>query len=303
METMIIRAAAINWKIKNIVSDSEFWNHGQTFLSQAHEDGAQLVVLPELFCLELLHLAKKVAPDEAPKYLVQYESAIQDWLTRMSSNSGMVIVGGSHFTTDPESGEITNVSMIAFPDGSRYFQPKNKLTVYERSTWKLRPGMGLTQLPGKLGVSVCYDCEFPEGTRKLALAGMLIHAVPAWTETRRGFQRVRWSCLARAVENQTFVIHSSLVGDIGREPVPESFGSSAIITPSIAPFPMEAILAETALNEDGVVVSGMDLDTLRAARIEGEVTNWIDRDDSTWVLGASLNALAPWEAPDGPNGA
>jgi predicted amidohydrolase len=105
---------------------------------------------------------------------------------------------------------------------------------------------------------------------------------------------VRWSSLARAIENQVFVIHSSLVGDIGKEPIPESYGTSAIIAPSIAPFPMEAILVESKLNEDDVVVAGCDIDALYASRNEGEVTNWQDRDSSSWNLLPKPDGIAPW---------
>jgi predicted amidohydrolase len=97
------------------------------------------------------------------------------------------------------------------------------------------------------------------------------------------------------VENQVFVLHASLVGDIGREPVPESYGSSAIIAPSMAPFPMEAILAETPLNEDAIVVENLDIDALFASRNEGEVTNWKDRDPACWVLGEQPKGRAPWQ--------
>jgi predicted amidohydrolase len=290
---VVVRAAVANWKLRSIRTDGQFYNHAQEFLHQAHELGAELVVLPELFSLELLHLAKQVTAKESPRYLVQFFDEIEGWLLRMSQNSGMVIVGGSHFKFENE--QIENIAPIAFPNGSLYRQPKNKLTVYERSEWGITEGRGLTQLPGKLGVGVCYDSEFPEGTRRLAENGAIFYGVPAWTETRRGFQRVRWSCLARAVENQIFVLHSSLVGDIGREPVPESYGSSAIIAPSIAPFPMEAILAETKLNEDDLVVAGLDTGELFAARTEGDVTNWADRDASGWVLGPESKSLAPWE--------
>jgi predicted amidohydrolase len=290
---MIIRAAVANWKIRSVRSDSAFWSHGQEFLMKADDHGAQLVVLPELFCLELLNLEPKIKAEDAPKYLVQYEKAIEDWLMRMSSVSGMVIVGGSHFKYDKAG--IKNVCAIAFPDQPLQFQEKNKLTVYERSVWKLMPGNGIANLPGRMGVSVCYDCEFPEGSRVLAENSALVQAVPAWTETQRGFQRVRWSCLARAVENQNFVLHASLVGNIGREPVPESFGSSAIIAPSIAPFPMEAILAETKFDEDDVVVEGLDFSALHAGRNEGEVTNWQDRDSASWILGTKPIFMAPWE--------
>lgn len=292
MGCLTVRVAVANWKLKPIKSDGQFFSHAQQFLVQADNDGAKLIVLPELFCLELLHLAPNIRAEDAPKFLIQFATEIENWLVRMSQNSGMVIVGGSHFK---EVGDrIQNVCPIAFPDGTLAFQSKNKLTVYERSDWGIEPGSGLAALPGRLGVSVCYDSEFPEGPRNLAENGMLIHAVPAWTETRRGFQRVRWSCLARAVENQVFVLHSSLVGDIGREPVPESYGSSAIIAPSIAPFPMEAVLAETKLNEDDLVVENLDIDALFAARNEGEVTNWQDREPNCWDLSKPIKATIPW---------
>jgi predicted amidohydrolase len=290
---LTIRAAVANWKLRSIRSDSHFWSHIQEFLIQANDDGAELVVLPELFCLELLHLEPKVSAEDAPKYLVQYSEAIEDWLQRMAMNSGMVIVGGSHFKADDE-GDLLNVCPIAFPDGQVHFQEKNKLTVYERSDWGLRAGSGLENLPGRLGVTVCYDSEFPEGSRVLAENGVLIQCVPAWTETRRGFQRVRWSCQARAIENQVFVLHSSLVGDIGREPAPESYGTSAILCPSMAPFPMEAVLAETRLNEDGLVVASLDVDALFASRNEGEVTNWQDRCSDSWILSDERHGVVPW---------
>lgn len=291
---LTIRAAVANWKLRSIRSDSHFWSHIQEFLIQANDDGAELIVLPELFCLELLHLEPRVRAEDAPKYLAQYSQPIEEWLQRMAINSGMVIVGGSHFKSDLE-GRYLNVSPIAFPDGKLSFQEKNKLTVYERSDWGIQPGTGLANLPGRLGVNVCYDCEFPEASRVLAENGMLLQCVPAWTETRRGFQRVRWSCQARAIENQVFVLHSSLVGDIGREPAPESYGSSAILCPSMAPFPMEAVLAETKLNEDGLVVASLDIDALFASRVEGEVTNWQDRDDRTWNLKNLSEGFVPWK--------
>lgn len=289
---MTVRVAAVNWKLRPIQSDGAFWNHGYEFIERANDDGAQLIVLPELFSLELLFLQPKLTEKKAPMYLAQYWDDMINWLSRMAQNSSMAIVGGSHFHRTDEG--IKNICPIAFPDGQVFLQEKNKLTVYERSDWELLPGHGVQPLPGRLGVSICYDCEFPEGPRQLAEDGMLIHAVPAWTETRRGFQRVRWSSQARAIENQVFVIHSSLVGDIGREPIPESYGTSAIIAPSIAPFPMEAILAESKLNEDDLIVAGLDIDALFASRNEGEVTNWHDRDASSWKLLKKPIGTAPW---------
>ena len=151
--------------------------------------------------------------------------------------------------------------------------------------WNLGGASGLrVSSSGQIGVTICYDCEFPESGRALAEAGVLIQCVPAFTETQHGFQRVRWCAQARATENQVMVIHASLVGSLGAEPVLTTYGSSAILTPSIAPFPMSAILAETELNCEGIAKVDVDLDWLATSRSRGDVRNWNDRHVSDWKL-------------------
>jgi predicted amidohydrolase len=128
-----------------------------------------------------------------------------------------------------------------------------------------------------LGVAVCYDIEFPACAETLTESGCLALAVPAFTETMRGFQRVRWCAQARATERQVFVLHASLVGSLNREPVPTTYGSSAILTPSVLPFPETAILAETPMNQEAVAVADLDWESLLAARESDDVRNWHDR--------------------------
>ena len=288
---MRLRAAAIALRLRFVKSDSGYFGHLHDLLSEAHDEGAQLAVLPELHVLELLPLAGDLNERLAPRYLIQYAEALEQWISRIADSSGMTIVGGSHFKEI--DGEIRNVAPIAVPGQPLILAEKNNLTRYEADFWKIANGKGLSLVDPGVGVTVCYDSEFPEAARALAEAGMKVQAVPAWTETRRGFQRVRWSCLARAVENQTFVIHSSLLGGFGNEPVPESFGSSAIIAPSVEPFPMEAILRETPLNEEGVVVADLDYDALEASRTKGEVTNWSDRNTGQWVVSEATKPELP----------
>ncbi|RYG65443.1 hypothetical protein EON77_18545 [bacterium] len=102
-------------------------------VSAAHDEGAQLLVLPELFSLELLGLEPRLAESKMPRYLAQYAAALEDWLSRIAQNSGLVIVGGSHFRE--QNGAIVNTAPIAFPDGQVVFQTKNNLTEYERDVW------------------------------------------------------------------------------------------------------------------------------------------------------------------------
>jgi predicted amidohydrolase len=98
-----------------------------------------------------------------------------------------------------------------------------------------------------------------------------------------GFHRVRESCRARAIENQVFVVHASLVGSLGREPVPSTAGSSAILAPCVEPFPADGVLAETRLNAEEIAVAELDFEALVASRESGDVRNWHDRSRGDWT--------------------
>jgi predicted amidohydrolase len=159
---------------------------------------------------------------------------------------------------------------------------KHNLTLYERDVWRLAPGNGLAPIPdSRLGVTICYDAEFPEAGRVLLERGTMVQVVPAFTEDVRGFQRVRWCAKARAIENQAYVVHASLVGDLGREPVPSTYGTTAILTPSQLPFPENAVLGETQFGEEDVIVRTLDLDLLVEARRSADIRNWRDRTPAT----------------------
>jgi predicted amidohydrolase len=291
-----MRVASVAWKIRPVRGDSDYFGHFYDLVEEAHDEGAEVVVLPELHVLEMLPLAPSVRELDAAIYLAQYADAIEGWIRRISEVSGLIIVGGSHFRE--HEGGIKNVCAIGVPGEPLVIAEKNNLTSYEQDAWDIVAGHGLVSLPKKLGVTICYDSEFPEASRALAEAGALVQCVPSWTETQRGFQRVRWSCLSRAIENQIFTIHSSLVGDLGRDPVPMTFGSSAIICPSVDPFPVEAILRETPLHEEGVVVADLDFDVLQEARESGEVTNWNDRAKHEWTV---IDKTAMRQRPPGKN--
>ncbi len=279
----MIRVAAVAWKLRPIKCDSEFFGHFHDLISHAYDAGADVVVLPELPVLELLNIEPKLAERKAARYLAQYGTAVEEWLTRISCSSGMTLVGGSYFKETPEG--IVNASAVADPARGLVIATKNNLTTYERKMWNLQPGHGLAKpYDGRIGVTICYDSEFPESGRALAEEGVLVQCVPAFTETQHGFQRVRWSCKARAIENQNYVVHASLLGSLGREPVTQTYGSSAILTPSIEPFPVSAVLAETELGEEGVAVADLDLDMIIQARESGDVRNWNDRHSGDWLL-------------------
>ena len=279
----MIRVAAATWKLRPIRSDGDFFGHFHDLVTLAHEEGADVVVIPENQTLELINLAPDLEERDVPAFLVQFAVELEAWVDRISRSSGLIIVGGSHLRLTPDG--IKNVCAIGNGEQGLVIVEKNKLTTYEREVWRLTSGRGLPALPDRrLGVTLGYDAEFPESGRTLTERGVLVHVIPAFTRDMRGFQRVRWSAQTRAIENQIFTVHASLVGNLGREPVPSSYGSTAILTPSIEPFPQNALLGETEYGEEEVIVRTLDLDALAEARNHGAVRNWHDRDAKAWRL-------------------
>ena len=271
----MIQAAAINFEIRPIKHRDDFFNLLMTSLRDAADAGAELIVLPEYTIAPLYSLHAPYTEPEAPSLLVPYKQAYIHALESFSRSAQVTIVGGTFFSD--AYGGITNVCPITSPKSPTRFQVKNQLVTYEQKIQKLSKGTHLELLDDKrIGVLICYDSEFPEYCRHLCEQGMQILCVPSSTETIHGFHRVRYSCLARAIENQIYVIHAALVGSIGKEPHPESYGSSAIIAPCAPEFPDGPLLAETKLNHHGIASGALDSARLEKFRSEGEVMNFKD---------------------------
>lgn len=279
-----MRVASIAWGVRESPTVEAFRDHLFDLVEEAATAGASLALLPELFCLELLATEPSLAEEQVLGFLAPLTERLMPGLLQESAERfGIVVVGGSFFESSPEG--IVNVGIVARPGRPPIRYEKNNLTRYEQEVWGLRPGRGLAAFEHegtRVGVTICYDAEFPESGRALAEAGCLVQLAPSYTESVRGFQRVRWCCLARAVENQVFVVHSSLVGGFGREPLPASSGSSAIIAPSLEPFPVAAILDETPAGEEGIAVADLDFEALRAGRDHGAVRPWTERHRAEW---------------------
>lgn len=257
-----MRVASVAWKLRLAHSDGEFFGHFYDLINEAHRREADVVVLPELMCLELLSLAPDLEEKDVPAFLVQFASGIEDWIMRIATSSEMTLVGGSHFRMDGE--RIVNACATGTPDGRLAVTTKASLSDYERIFWRMKPGQEHSLLPDRqLGVMIGYDCEQEEAVRPLKESGAAALLVPAFTQNLQAFERVRYACRLRAEENDFFVVHSSLVGSLGYPPAPGSYGTSAILAPS------GAVLAETLPNEEGIAVAEVEL-----GEAPGDAASW-----------------------------
>jgi predicted amidohydrolase len=116
----------------------------------------------------------------------------------------------------------------------------------------------LVDLEGvRVGLLICYDVEFPESVRLLALAGADLVAVP--TALMDPFEVVAHTHVpARAIENQVFLAYANRCGEEGDLCY---CGLSCVIGPD------GADLARAGRGE-ALIVADLDLARLRAARLE-----------------------------------
>jgi predicted amidohydrolase len=197
-----------------------------------------------------------------------------------------MIAAGSHPVRSPTG--IRNVAHLFTPAGNVYTQEKLHITPTERDAYGIVPGDGLQIFDtafGRIAIVICYDIEFPELTRLLALSGVDIVLVPFSTDERKGYLRVRYSAQARAVENMIYV---AISGNVGNLPQVDNFllnyAQAAVLTPSDFPFPTDGVAATAEPQAETVVITDLDLGALEQVREAGTVGPIRDRRTDLYSL-------------------
>jgi len=236
--------------------------------------GADLYVLPELFATDCLD-----ADGEGVATLGREDrETLREFLAGAAAERDAVVVGGSYNVA--ASGATYNRCPIATPDGGVETYDKARLIPGERADGKTggeEPPPVVDHRGVGVGVAVCYDVEFPELVRDIADRGAEVLAVPSWTATDAGFQRVRRCAAARAVENQLYVAQVSVVGTTGEGAT--ATGRSAVFAPCddvVGPHGTRLSLARDA---HAAGVCGVDVGALRESRRTAEVRPYADAND------------------------
>jgi predicted amidohydrolase len=131
---------------------------------------------------------------------------------------------------------------------------------------------------GKVGILICYDIEFPELSRLLAMQGLDILFVPFMTDTQNGYSRVRNCSQARAIENECYVAVAGSVGNLPKvHNMDIQFAQSVVFTPCDFAFPTTGIKAEATPNTEKILIVDVDLSLLRELHEKGSVRILKDR--------------------------
>lgn len=266
-----MRIAAANYPVerlgwKGLAAKADAW------VREAVAEGAELLVFPEYGGVEAA-LALDEGPGDAAAWCHACArvgvQAVTLW-QGLAERHGVTILSGSLPVATPAG--LVNRAHLHFPDGSIATQDKQILTPWERANTPLVAGSPLRAVeagPGRIGVTICYDSEFPLLARVLRPDLLL---VPSCTEAVTGLTRVQIGARARAMENQCFSVLATLTGEVpGCDLVDRNTGQAGIYAPPDRGFPEDGIIVEGGLNCAGWVCAELDLAGLPAAREGAEV--------------------------------
>lgn len=136
--------------------------------------GAQVIVMPEL-ALSGYMLA---STDEARTVAITADHPVFAEWARLVSTAGGVVIGG--FAELGDDGLVYNSAAVV--DATGVLAVYRKTHLWDKEKLIFTPGAvtaPVVDTPvGRLGILICYDLEFPEMTRSLALRGAELIVVP-----------------------------------------------------------------------------------------------------------------------------
>ena len=178
------------------------------YVRRAADGGAQLAVLPEMFCCLYTNDAFRANAEPAG-------GPVHTAMAGLARETGLWLVAGSMPEADGE--RIYNTSFVFDPAGRQAaFHRKMHLfdidvkggqRFMESETFTAGDSVTVFDTPfGKLGLCICFDLRFPELARCMALAGARAIVTPAAFNMTTG--PAHWELLfrQRAVDNQLFTL-------------------------------------------------------------------------------------------------
>lgn len=174
------------------------------YVGQAKEEGAELVVFPELSItgypqnFSIANIQRQSAPIPGP---------IIDLLQRKAENLAIEIIVG---LAEIDDGRIFDTAVLVKDDKLVRYR---KTHVHWKEPFTAGDELGLyNSVLGKLGILICFDASFSEPTRILALQGAKTIVIPSAVprEFRRYAER---RMIARALDNQVYVLYCNACGE------------------------------------------------------------------------------------------
>ncbi|MCI5059281.1 MAG: carbon-nitrogen hydrolase family protein [Flavobacteriales bacterium] len=276
----VVRLGLIQWQMRTYKDINELLDQAEFFIDAVAGYRSDFALFPEFFNAPLMAPYNDLATSEAIRELSKFTEPIKEKFSQLSIAYNINIIGGSMPELN-ENGKLRNVGFLYKRDGSIERYEKNHVTPDEAKVWGMEGGNHIQVFDtdcGRIGVLICYDVEFPELARLMALEGIRILFVPFLTDTQNGYSRVRNCAQARAIENECYVAIAGSVGNLPKvQNMDIQFAQSMVFTPCDFAFPANGIKAEATPNAEMILVCDVDISLLLELHNFGSVKNLKDR--------------------------
>lgn len=297
-----IRVAAAQYPVEQLPSFDAWEAKLGRWVSDAVLEGAQLLVFPEYAAMELAGCVPEAAGDlqASLELVMSLGGRIDEAHRQLAVHHGVTILAGSRPCRDGR-GLIVNRARLFCPDGRSAHQDKIVMTRFERETWGISGGesIAVADTPfGRVGISICYDAEFPLIARAQTEAGAKIILVPSATDNMQGYWRVRLGAQARALENQCYVVQAPTVGMAPWLPsLDENYGAAAIYGPPDGITPDNGVFAIGEASAPQWVFADIRLEEVDLWRRAGAVLPFRHWPEQAVSLRTPVTAAEPAKAP------
>lgn len=275
----VVRLGLVQWQMRPYKDLDEVMEQAEFFIDAVSGYRSDFALFPEFFNAPLMAENNHLSTPEAIRELAKHTSEMIQRFSKLAISYNINIITGS--MPEMVGNHLHNVGYLCRRDGSTERYEKLHMTPDEGKVWGMVGGNQLKAFDtdcGKIGILICYDCEFPELSRILADEGMDILFVPFLTDTQNGFSRVRHCAQARAIENECYVAIAGSVGNLPKvHNMDIQFAQSIVFTPCDFAFPTDGVKAQTTQNTEMILIADVDIDLLRELNQFGSVRNLKDR--------------------------
>ncbi|MCB5945743.1 carbon-nitrogen hydrolase family protein [Acidocella sp. KAb 2-4] len=182
------------------------FGHMEARAREAKAQGADLLILPEMYLS-----GYNIGPEAALAQAMTAEGLAP--ARQIARETGIALVFGY---PEKVGAQVANSAVLIGPEGDLLlnYRKTHLFGDLDRAMFKaVGDAFPVAELGGfKIGLLICYDIEFPEPARRLALAGAEILLIP--TAQMQPYEQVARHVLpARAYENQVYTAYANHSGD------------------------------------------------------------------------------------------
>lgn len=218
----------------------------------AQNHNVELLIFPECF------LTGYFRETRVRELAIEINDDVIGRLKKIATLTNVALLVGSY---EQSGAETYNSAVCISPTGGEIARYRKRALYgdWEKSTFKRGDRPVVFEYRGfKIGILICFDIEFPELARELALLNVDLIAIP--TSLMTPYENIaRHVVPARAIENQVFVAYANRTGS---EMDLEYVGESCICSPS------GEFLANASDDENQMIIADIQIVSKTQVRSE-----------------------------------